>query len=278
MRGKVTIGLIALLLLAVSCNGRPDNVLSDGEMSDLLADLHIAEAYMDRNRSDFRIDSAKKVLRQSILADNGVTEGELQASLDWYGHNMDRYTKLYEDVENKIRKRMGKSEKENIDSDAEDLWPLSRMITVSPNDFGNGFSFSLPVSGLQPGTSLEWRMVPTDLKGEAKLFLGVDYDDFSADYATQTISGKAPVKLSLTVDSVLSPKRIYGYFHLSSRPSRTIWVDSIRLVSRTKSDKPSHGSDFSGLRQRRFRLPEKKKTFVDTISPSSLVSGETLSR
>lgn len=268
-----TRGIIAAsLTLSVIVTGcsRADNVLSDGKMSDVIADLQLAEAYMSTvGGPEFITDSSRKVLRQSILADNDVTEEQYSASIDWYGHNLDRYTKLHDQVREKLEKRLAKVNKSS-GKEAEklpDLWPLERMITLAPQDYSGGFSFSVPVSDVAPGTTLEWTMKLTQLAGNARLLLGAEYGDLDSEYTTYSVSMPGKASLLLNIDKKRKPRKIFGYLHLGQRPNRMIWVDSIRLVNHPagkagSAQIPAYQGYASPARS--FRIPGKGH-----VSPSS---------
>ncbi|MDE6239430.1 MAG: DUF4296 domain-containing protein, partial [Muribaculaceae bacterium] len=67
LHGKYgAIGVVALL--AVSCSSVPGYVIPPDKMASLLADIHVGEAVVDLNRADFRTDSSKSIMLQSVLA------------------------------------------------------------------------------------------------------------------------------------------------------------------------------------------------------------------
>lgn len=251
------------MILSAGCGNRPAGVLSDSKMSSLLADIHLAEAYSNRLGSEIINDSSRKVLRQSVLADNGVDEKEFQASLDWYGHHIDDYTKLYDEVERKLQKKAG-SAGESKNSNIDNLWPLAGMMTIMPKDYTNGFSFSIESSGIEPGAAMIWKMRFNRMNSYATVLLAAEYGAINGQYVYKQVNQPGTVELLLDIDSIRSPKRIYGYVHLDSKPIETVWVDSIYLY---KADKRPVNTE---MLLHHFKIPDKKKTLQTMTESDSL--------
>jgi hypothetical protein len=95
---KISGILIAFMALFAACNSTPDYVLSHEEMTQLLADVHIGESLIDANRQNYKDDSLKKELKQSILHKHNVTAQQLDTSFEWYGHNIEDYIEVYDRV------------------------------------------------------------------------------------------------------------------------------------------------------------------------------------
>ena len=105
------IRLIAALLAALSliaCDKAPMGVMSTNEMADLIADMHIAEAYISSHPDDFPDDSTKLVLKQSVFKKHGITREEYDSSLVWYAHNMENYSKAYDKALGILKNRLEK--------------------------------------------------------------------------------------------------------------------------------------------------------------------------
>lgn len=221
--------LLALPLLC-ACEKRPDGVLSQSDMADLTADLELAEAYVEQAGGEFSSDSARKVLRQSVFLEHGVTEKEYAATVDWYGHHIDQYTKMYDKVLEKLRKDAGKTVDKEDEMSVRNLWRGSRMFTFMPNDFAPGISFELEGEDISLGDKLSWGMRISGSGQRLTAFLGADYPDGQTRYVTRSAMQPGKLKLTLQTDSLKIPTRIYGYLHIDDAPAATIWVDSIALI------------------------------------------------
>lgn len=234
LRHLLPIAIIALLC-ATSCRQRPKGVLSDGDMIEVLADLHIAQSYADQYPAQFATDSARKVLRQAVLQKHGITTVELDSSLSWYGRHIDRYTELYAKVEENLRKRREKvvNGKSAVmaESSAENTYPLPRMVTFSPLAASEFYTFSFPADQLEKGEGLlfKFHVLPREA-GSPDFFLALEYDDKSATYTSSSLrTQNGSITAALRSDTLKSPARIYGYIRMRNNQGRYAWVDSLRL-------------------------------------------------
>ena len=100
--------LLTLTLLLTSCDKTPRGVLSINDMADLIVDMELAEAYIDRHPEDFNTDSAKMVMKQSVYRKHGITQKDYDSTLVWYAHNMEDYTKAYDKAIAILNKRYEK--------------------------------------------------------------------------------------------------------------------------------------------------------------------------
>ena len=87
-----------------ACDRTPDYVIGPKEMTSLLVDIHKGESVIDLNRSAYSSDSMRKVVKQSIYAKHGVTAEQVDTSLVWYGHNVEKYIEIYDGVIEQLEK------------------------------------------------------------------------------------------------------------------------------------------------------------------------------
>jgi hypothetical protein len=98
-----------LLLLVYSC--KPIGVLSSKEMTDLLVDIHLAEAMTDSKsgqipaswRKGLPLSYFKDLSYESVLKKHGVSEADFYKSVAYYSKNLRLYSLIYADVETKLR-------------------------------------------------------------------------------------------------------------------------------------------------------------------------------
>lgn len=233
-----------LCLMLGACSSKPDYVLSEGKMADVLADLTVADQLAMRSvRGDgaFAEDSARKVLRQSIMRRNGVTEAEFDSTLVWYGHHLDDYSKLYTKVEKRLADKQTRiNRRAGVRTDnANNLWPLPQMLSFGRHDPTPGFSFSLPGDKVREGNTLAWTMRLNNFSGTATALLGAEYPNQELLYTRRSIhAGTETVRLELP--SNRQPARIIGYLHFTNPPRQRIFVDSLTLsVERPVAGAPS---------------------------------------
>lgn len=263
-RGRIYRNLTAVLLLSVmlsGCEKRPEGVLSDGEMVELMADMEIAEAYSQQQHRGSESVRQSRELGDGVLASHGVTRKELDATLEWYGSNMEKYDKLYEKVDARIsekrRKLGGKgSATEEKENSGEDMWRWPRHAMVTDR-WGNGaLSFSIDNPGLEKGEEVEWRMrFNVEMGGQG--LLGVEYADGTSSYISQIHSGGRNYKMNLQTDTVREVRRLFGHIFNGSM-GQTLRLDSIMLSHRKRA-----AGEYGNMRiQKRLTQPQRKKKSV----------------
>lgn len=223
--------LIAACFLS-GCEKRPQGVLSDKEMAELMADIHLSESYISSSGSAYLTDSACKALRQAILRDHGVTEAQLDSTLAWYGRNIDKYPKLYDRVAKILEKRSNTSADEELTPVVAGDFSFPLMVQLSSRGSANYF-FDFPTEDLKKGSLLEFkaRVTPFSSRGDMAIFLAVDYSDKSSDYSFSSSSSGSAGRLSITLqtDSSLDVTRVYGYLRPESGLRSLVWLDSLSI-------------------------------------------------
>lgn len=245
MRSSILI--FALLIVLSCCTHTPDGVLSEGDMTDLLVDIHKGEAYIDAHSDKYSNDSLKKLVKQSVFAQHKVTQAEFDSSLIWYGHHIDEYVKVYENVIKNLNAQdknlMAKAKDQGQDAlatgDSVDMWNKSKVEILSKklNDGILTFDFKAD-NGFKKGDRYNWAFRVFNKPENIKVFLGVDYKDGSTSFNTQQFLDDGWTKVSLQTDSAKEVKRIYGVTTFSNIQDKdAIFVDSVQLV-RTRLYKP----------------------------------------
>ena len=225
MKRIASIALLCLCLTA--CDKRPEKVLSEGKLVDVMTDLEIADAYYNSGYSAKNRTYNLEEIKASVLKKHGVTGEELDSTIAYYGRNIDDYYRIYNKVEQKLKKRnkSGDMEKEVEENN---FWPYSDYALLTRNQTSNGIVFSIPMNGMESGSSIEWRMRLTATEG-AEAVLGVEYENGTSSIIKKSASGNKNFKIPLQTDTAEQVKRVFGVMS-SSSSAMPVWVDSIRLV------------------------------------------------
>lgn len=254
-----------LLVLSSACVRRPAGVLSDKEMVPVIADIELAEAYLQTQHS-FRSDDNKIAMINDILAKHKVSRGDFDSTMAWYGRNPDKYYEFLPLVEKELDARRRTLTGTTVSaSNSTDLWPYSRMALVSPLSGSNSFSFSVPTLDVNRGDKVNFKLKfhgRPDV--EAYALLGVEYDNGSKGYMHRQISSTRRLDLTLQTDTSATVKRIFGNFILKNEVDRPLWLDSISLTTL-----PLDTLDYFNIRsQRVYRNPVRRRTpeSPDTIT------------
>lgn len=226
----------AAVLLTTACSRRPKEVLSDKDAASLLADLHIAEAYgtyefnsgagMNINEGD----SIRKVLRQSILKEHGVTEAQLDTTLGWYGHNLDKYEEMYELVLENISAKQKEIEEVKGAEEASlpTLWPYPAKMSLSGSS-QRPYTLTFNVAGdkIPKGGRLAWEAKTINSRQPIDLYIAAEYTDGSVGYMSRSLMSSERQSLTLQTDSTKQVKSAYGYIRV--RQSQPLMLDSVTL-------------------------------------------------
>ena len=221
---------IFFLFLLASCSSRPRNVLPENKMVDLMADMELAEAYINTARSSSsqdRIDIGK-----SVLQAHGVSQETLDTTLAWYGRNMDEYTELFEKVDKKILQRRDKlTEESGIKiKESDNLWIYSPHLVVSPLSGRDNFVFSIPHPPIEKGDLLKLTFALPNATSIKSSF-GVEYTDGSGEAAIAHMSSKRSVEFTFQTDTSRTVSRIFGIMNLKEMKDNPIYVDSLKILA-----------------------------------------------
>lgn len=225
-----------------SCGTRPSGVPAEDEMASLLTDMYKAEAYASTDPDYAVNDSMRRVLRQSVLADHNMNEQSFNRFLDWYGHNIDRLGDIYDDVADRLEKEAtGTDSRRNDDGRdgkgaVHNLWDGQRRVALSPFHARQRIDFELDASHVKQGEQIVWDFTVPVLPGRITAFVGADYTDGTFNSAEQTFTHRGTSQLILTLMPGKTPRRIFGQATYRAIHRETIFIDSIRLITRPSLD------------------------------------------
>ena len=136
--------IFLMIVSLASCSKTPDYVISENDMAMLLADIHEADAVVTFDKQHYKEDSTKEVLCESIFAKHGVSEEQFDTSLIWYGHNLDVYTEVYDNVVEILKDRQKRiiaeakeaGEKMTLSGDSVDIWASTPHIIFDRKRLG----------------------------------------------------------------------------------------------------------------------------------------------
>lgn len=270
-RRCIVIGLamLAFVGLTGSCNRRPEKVLDEDKMVDLMVDMQLAEAYYTtHNGPTDRMD--KEALTASVLKKHGVTQEELDSTIVYYGKNIDDYYRLFAKVEEKLKGRTQSGRHaEEVQQIEDDIWPYGPFTMVMANQATDGIIFSMPVANLTPGIKLEWKMRLTTPDGVEGM-LGVEYENGISALKKQNAGSTPAFSIPLQTDTAQRIKRVFGVLTVPDG-IKPLWVDSIRLV---KTDFDS--LEYYAIRQQKsiYRPVPKPVATADSIADSIADEGQ----
>ncbi len=105
---KKTFFILAILFSAfISCDNevikKPDHLVKEKQMIDMLADIHLAEATYNRMRYDSIVRNSSSVnFYYSVLDKYNVPDSVFEKSFVYYASNPKNFEKMYREVMNKL--------------------------------------------------------------------------------------------------------------------------------------------------------------------------------
>lgn len=232
--------ILAAAVLLCSCTGAPSGIIPTDEMSEILADMHMAEAVGSVSAKDFPTDSAKLALKMAVFKRHGVTSEEFDSSLVWYAHNIGKYIEVYDDALEILRERsqsvgtMMVQAAVSMAGDSVDVWPASKHLVLTSRLPSKRVSFDLPYDeNWERGDMYSFRAKVSEGEGVAFEWMFVaNYDDNTVE--TFETTGSANVngwnEVTFVTDSAKQLQRLRGYFLPKNEDRDAYWIDSISLL------------------------------------------------
>lgn len=264
---------VCLLFSALisGCDDRPKEVLSEKKMVRLMADMQLAEAYVNMtgqpsSRGDYRLEMGR-----SVLAAHGVTQEQLDTTLAWYGRNLDDYSDLYAKVDKEIlsrkKKLLNMTDEEMEMAESDILWKYGKNGVISKLGNTDSWIFSVSDPELQKGDRLQWSMhitSPVQVNG----VLGVEYEDGSSDATSSVFIGRNKLELTCQTDTGKTVKRVYGTMRAKDESYLPLYADSISVVRL-----PYDSMEYKTFRNaKHYGIPVVKKP-KKVVEESDSVSG-----
>lgn len=238
--------LLLMLVSLVSCQvKRPDTVLSDAKMADVLYDYHIAKALGEELPYN---ESYKKVLYiESVFRKHGVTQAEFDSSMVWFSRNPEALAKIYSPVNERLKAKrdvvshlLALSENKvemSLPGDSVDVWAWKRSYRLSGMPLDNRLTFVLPSdSNFKSRDTLSWKV---DFRFDAAkdttvlplMALQVVYEKDSILTALHRVLHSGTVTLTLAADTLGKIKEVRGFVYYShSEPGHILRTDRISLM------------------------------------------------
>lgn len=232
-KARISIGIAAALTLlpcATGCGTRPSEVLSDDDMCSLMTDMYKAGSLLS---IDFKMslnDTARYKLRESVLAAHNVDEKQFQRSLDWYGHHIDDYHEIFEQVEENLRKEASGAGSAVAGPAQAGIWPHPSRQYLSPRTGTESMSFEISGGEIRQGATLEWDAVAKTTGSGITAVMGVEYTDGTGEYKRQQYLSAGNIHLALPLDASRKAKRVFGYTTLGRSVVAPAVIDSISLA------------------------------------------------
>lgn len=238
--------VLSAFCLAACQVKRPDTVLTDAEMENVLYDYHIAKAMGEDIPYN---DSYKKVLYiESVFKKYGITQAQFDSSMVWFARNPEALTKVYEKVNQRLKaERDGINHlialredrpKESRPGDSVDVWFGQRIYQLTGMPLDNKLTFQIPSdSNFKNRDTLRWsvRFNWSEKKADPQLMpvmgMQVVYLKDTIVSGVQRILSPGTHTLTLYADTLGKIKEVRGFVYDPRQDvSSPLLLDRISLM------------------------------------------------
>ena len=227
--------LLMVLLVAMSCSRRPDDVLSRNKMEEVLTDLHKLDGVLLVKGFGYSGDRQNVYYYNQLLAKHGVTQAQFDSSLVYYTRKPKIFQKIYLNVIDNVTafdQEVKDRKFHPIDSAAlkrstTDLWTADRTFDIKVDSMLAKAKFSIaPAVWWKDLFALKFRvrLLPNDSASGHHAVMRIHYADSFVD----------------SVFTVLRPDSVLRRYQLVLRARHAFKIDSITgtLVSANKHTQP----------------------------------------
>ena len=182
--------VLSLLSLSVvaSCIDRPDVVLDEEQMIDLLVDVHRAEGLLEMQQQQGAgygadLELYQKEVIAAVLQKHGVSRSRYDSSLMWYAQHLKLLTRVYGHVDERLKEEhemwsLQVTETRDFVSsmagDSVDLWTLREHLILDSRRYSDILFWEIPSdSNFVDGDTLRWRFTVRQLLPGQKVLASI---------------------------------------------------------------------------------------------------------
>lgn len=182
--------VLSLLSLSVvaSCIDRPDVVLDEEQMIDLLVDVHRAEGLLEMQQQQGAgygadLELYQKEVIAAVLQKHGVSRSRYDSSLMWYAQHLKLLTRVYGHVDERLKEEhemwsLQVTETRDFVSsmagDSVDLWTLREHLILDHRRYSDILFWEIPSdSNFVDGDTLRWRFTIRQLLPGQKVLASI---------------------------------------------------------------------------------------------------------
>ena len=256
------------LSVAASCIDRPDFVLEEEQMIDLLVDVHRAEGLLEMQQQQGAgfgtdLDTYQKEIIAAVLQKHGVSRSRYDSSLMWYAQHLKLLTRVYGHVDERLKEEHEmwslqvtetRDFVNSIAGDSVDLWTLRDHLILDSRRYSDILFWEIPSdSNFVDGDTLRWQFIIRQLLPGQKVLASISLTKYEPTeeelrrqgkkkqneplgapigFDAKTIMQNGECQLIARADS-LQPFRsvILGLVLMSdSNKAAPVFVDSISLL------------------------------------------------
>ncbi|MDE7155621.1 MAG: DUF4296 domain-containing protein [Muribaculaceae bacterium] len=258
---SIIIVSIIMSIALSSCHNTPKGVLSEKKMTELLIDLHKAEALSEIKYRDFPNDSAKLQLKQAVYNLHQTDQATFDSSLRWYGYHVDKLSEVYDNVIKELEAEVEKAGSvavlsTSIMGDSVNAWTGASSYVFNRLSPVNRLDFTLKKDNAwEKGDSYTFQFKTLNKANPGNVAIFIDYDNNTTDYVSHSIEDDSWTRLTAVMDTLRNPVSVYGFVSFDMNQNEEIFVDSLSLVRR-RFDTSSYRRRYN---QQQFNFKSEKR-------------------
>ena len=183
----LVLALVSLSVVA-SCIDRPDIVLDEEQMIDLLVNVHRAEGLLEMQQQQGAgfgsdLDTYQKEVIAAVLQKHGVSRSRYDSSLMWYAQHLKLLTRVYGHVDERLKEEhemwsLQVTETRDfvgsMAGDSVDLWTLRDHLILDSRRYSDILFWEIPSdSNFVDGDTLHWRFTIRQLLPGQKVLASI---------------------------------------------------------------------------------------------------------
>jgi hypothetical protein len=190
--------ILGLILLLSACGGRPNDVLNQSDMTEVLVDMHKADAMLSEGDRNYSLYSNKAPYYKYVLKKHGITQAGFDSSLVWYTKNPQKFNMVYNNVITELtafQKEIKNGKYHPVDTLAAsmaktNIWNKRTSYILTKDSTRTHLNFQIPYSGLMFGDvyilRFLQRIAPEDSCKKQRVILRIHYWNGKTDSVYKT--------------------------------------------------------------------------------------------
>jgi hypothetical protein len=233
------------MLTVMACKvKRPDGVIAESQMEELLYDYHLARS-MGENLPVS--DNYKKALYiQSVFQKYDVTQAEFDSSMVWYTRHTDILAKIYEKINDRLKEEQAsinhmvairdKKSPVSQPGDSVELWFMEQVSCLTNAQDNNKISFVIPADvNSQDRDALVWKasfFYPSKAgkaMPETYMAMQMIYRNDSLITSSRKITRSGEQEIRLQSDTLGALREVRGYIYFEGGKDDYVLVHNISM-------------------------------------------------
>ena len=241
--------LLPILIILISCDNRPKDVLSRTKLEAVLYDYHLAQSLIDQLPADQRTDKSQDYIN-AVLHKHGITQAQLDTTITYYNRHPKDLHKIYASLKERYTATNQELQLINGNNsftaifaeggDTTNLWQGSKLIALRSTPPLNIQSFTIPADTnfhrhdhfILSFTPIIFKPSPDERDMTLHAALSIMYADGKHIGTTRQITSNNPMQFSIKAEDDQDIKQITGFLYYNAKPDtrNLCLVNNIQLI------------------------------------------------